>query len=408
MPNPNLDPIIRDAGESVRLRPQATGRKLIRFRSGVSSQDAVKLLQRSSDLPVISVSEAGSVGDSLRAAGSTNSIVVLRRFGLAAVGGTTAGAAAAAQLLSSFDEVEDTRPEFWLFATGNPPWFDSAQHTWGLDAVNAPQSAFDGAGIKLAVLDTGIDLGHPDFIGRSIVTESFVSGEAVDDLQGHGTHTAGTAAGRSPGGNVPRYGVAPGCDLHIGKVLNNQGAGRELDIIAGIEWALDQGCAIISMSLGRATLPDEDFDPIYEDIASQALTENCLIIAAAGNDSDRRYGYIAPVGSPANAPSIMAVAALGADGGPASFSNGGAGRAAIDVTAPGVGVLSSVPRPEIYRKLPGTSMACPHVAGVAALWAQSDPALRGAALRDQLLNNTTTIGIGGATIDYGRGLVRTP
>ena len=191
-------------------------------------------------------------------------------------------------------------------------------------------------------------------------------------MQGHGTHTAGTIAGllADGGGNLPRYGVAPGVALHVGKVLSNAGSGRELDIVAGIEWAIEEGCAVVSMSLGRAVAVDEEPDPIYEDVGARALEAGCLIVAAAGNESDRRYNYIAPVGAPANAPSIMAVAAIGADGGIAGFSCGGTGKAAVDIAGPGVGVFSSVPRPQLYAKFAGTSMACPHVAGVAALWAQ--------------------------------------
>lgn len=193
----------------------------------------------------------------------------------------------------------------------------------------------------------------------------------------------------------------------MAKVLNNRGAGRELDIIAGIEWALDNGCDIISMSLGRATGPQEPFDPLYEDIASQALDAGCLIVAAAGNDSDRRYRYVAPVSSPAYAPSIMAVAAIAADGRVAPYSTGGVGTGRIDVAAPGSGVFSSVPRPQLYRILSGTSMACPHVAGLAALWAESNPALRGQRLWDQLVAAAEPLE-GQSTIDIGKGLVKAP
>jgi subtilisin family serine protease len=354
----------------------------------------------------VSASEVGSIGASLRSATASDSIVLLNRFSIAAVGGGHSRASSLADALQAEDTVEDTRPEFWMFAVEGTPWEDTAQRTWGLEATRAAGSAFDGNGIRLAILDTGVDLGHPDFAGRRIVTESFVAGETVDDVQGHGTHTAGSAAGTRPQStNLPRYGVAPGVDLHVGKVLNNRGAGRELDIIAGIEWAIDRDCEIVSMSLGRPVGPTEQYDPLYETVASRALAAGTLLIAAAGNESDRRYGHIAPVISPANAPSIMAVAAIGADAGVATFSCGGVGTGAVDVSGPGVQVLSSVPRPQLYKRMSGTSMSCPHVAGIAALWAQSDPALRGKRLWDAIVASADALG---SATDYGAGLVRAP
>ena len=396
------------SAQPIVLPPQPTGRRIVMFQRGVAQSDISKMLKEATGGEAVSISDTGSVTAALRRAGATDAPLVLRRFPIAVVGGGAQRAAAAATSLSALDEVVDTRPEFWMFAANDPPWGDGANSTWGVDATGAFASAYDGSGIKIAILDTGIDLGHPDFAGRNIVTTSCVPGETVDDVQGHGTHCAGTAASSyRGGGNLPRYGVAPGADLHVAKVLNNGGAGREIDIVAGIEWAMDHECEVISMSLERPTSPTEGPDPFYETITRDALAAGCLIVAAAGNQSDRRFNYIAPVSAPANSPAVLAVAAIGSDGGIASFSCGGTGTGAIDLCAPGVAVLSSVPRPQLYKKLPGTSMACPHVAGIAALWAQSDPSLRGQALWDALVSSARSVGGLGAR-DVGAGLVTAP
>jgi subtilisin family serine protease len=133
-----------------------------------------------------------------------------------------------------------------------------------------------------------------------------------------------------------------------------------------------------------------------------------LIVAAAGNDSHRPSRYIAPVGWPAAAASIMAVAAVDSDLQVASFSNGGINPrgGGVDIAGPGVSVFSSFPMPERYKRLMGTSMATPHVAGVAALWAQSDPGLRGQTLWRALERSALEIGL--PKRDVGAGLVQAP
>lgn len=389
--------------------PQPTGRRLVIFKQGVTTEEAVAMLRRTTGETVLSGAESMSTGQAIRIAGASDSIVVAcRRAPVAAIGGGTAHAAQMANAMNALDDVEDSRPEFWMFSIDSPTFGDTMEGTWGLSATGAIQSAYTGAGIRIAILDTGISLTHPDFLGRRVVTESFVPNETVTDVQGHGTHVAGTASSsRAVTSNVPRYGVAPGADLFVAKVLNNNGAGRELEIMAGIDWALDQGCHIINLSLGRPVAVNEGHHPEYERLGREALAAGSLIVAAAGNESDRRYGYIAPVSHPANAPSIMAVAAVGSDEGIASFSCGGVGLGSVDVAAPGVSVFSSVPGPKFYEKLPGTSMASPHVAGIAALWAESDRAFRGMRLWDQLINSARPVG-GLSARDVGAGLVQAP
>jgi subtilisin family serine protease len=252
--------------------------------------------------------------------------------------------------------------------------FDESGATWGLQATNVVNSPYSGNGIKVAVLDTGLDLNHPDFEGRLITPNSFVAGQDAQDGHGHGTHCIGTACG-SIGAAIPppRYGIASNAEIFVGKVLNNQGTGSDGQILAGIEWAIANGCQIVSMSLGAPTQLGQPFSQVFEIAAQRALQNGTLIIAAAGNDSDRRSGIFNPVSHPANCPSIMAVAALDPNLQVANFSNRGLNPdgGQIDIAAPGVNVFSSWPMPTRYRTISGTSMATPHVAGIAALYAEA-------------------------------------
>jgi subtilisin family serine protease len=176
-------------------------------------------------------------------------------------------------------------------------------------------------------------------------------------------------------------------------------------ILAGIDWAIRNGCRIVSMSLGASTRPDEPFSPVYEAIARRALDRGTLIIAAAGNDS-RRPASIAPLNRPANCPSIMAVGAIDAFAKVAFFSCRASGLAGgeVDIAGPGVAVFSSWPRPRLYNNISGTSMATPHVAGIAALYLQKTPGLSARDLWSELQRNALRIGAPG--VDVGAGLVQ--
>jgi subtilisin family serine protease len=251
------------------------------------------------------------------------------------------------------------------------PAVDESLFTWGLQATGAPNSKATGKGIKVAVLDTGFDLEHPDFAGRTIVSNSFVQGEEVQDGHGHGTHCVGTSCGPREVDKGPGYGVAYEAEIHVGKVLSNEGSGADGGILSGIDWAITNGCAVVSMSLGAATRPGQAFSRTFERVATRAMSKGTLIIAAAGNESDRRAGRINPVGHPANCPSIMAVSALDVARAMAWFSCGTVDAVgAIDLTGPGFDVYSSWPMPLRYKRISGTSMATPHAAGLAALIAQ--------------------------------------
>jgi subtilisin family serine protease len=258
-----------------------------------------------------------------------------------------------------------------LTALAAPAAFQDTPHaTWGLQATQVISSSKSGRGIKVAVLDTGFDLGHPDFEGRNVTPMSFVAGEPPQDGHGHGTHCIGTSCGPRSPSTGPRYGVAYEADIFAGKVLSNAGSGTDAQILAGINWAVVNRCPVISMSLG-ADVPQEH--PPYSAAGRRALRRGSLIIAAAGNNAKRGEGNPGFVGPPANSPEIMAVGALEQSLAVAFFSaRSGAGRGGqVDIAGPGFQVLSSWLMPMRYRSISGTSMATPHVAGIAALWAEA-------------------------------------
>lgn len=279
-------------------------------------------------------------------------------------------------------------------------------YTWGLVAVNAPNSTATGAGVRVAVLDTGFDVRHPDFAGRTVVTSSFVDGEDVADGHGHGTHCIGSACGPRDPETGPGYGVAHQAEIYAGKVLSDSGSGTDGGILAGIAWAVQNSCSVVSMSLGAPAQPGQPHSVTFERAARRAMTKGTLIIAAAGNESRRASGHVAPVGHPANCPTIMAVGAIDEQRQIADFSCGTVDAAgAVDVAGPGVDVHSSWPMPQRHRTISGTSMATPHVAGVAALTTEAH---KGSGWELWARMSQSALRLPLPSSDVGAGLVRAP
>jgi subtilisin family serine protease len=281
---------------------------------------------------------------------------------------------------------------------------DTDEQTWGLQATGVTGSPETGAGITIAVLDTGLDLGHPDFAGRDIETRSFVDGQTAQDVQGHGTHVAGTACGALSPGSGRRYGIAHEARILVGKVLGDDGSGTDADILAGMSWAISAGARVVTMSLGADV---REVSTAYETAGRRALTAGTLVVAAAGNNARRGAGDPGFVGVPANSPSIMAVAAVDGALRIADFSaasttvEGGQ----VDIAGPGVDVYSAWPQPRGTNTISGTSMAAPHVAGIAALWSQRTGAT-GRELWTQLVQAARRLPLPAS--DVGSGLVRAP
>ncbi|MBW5481578.1 S8 family serine peptidase [Streptomyces bambusae] len=292
-------------------------------------------------------------------------------------------------------------------AGGRGPQWSEDQATWGLQAVLATETALTGRGVGVAILDTGIDAAHPDLAARVKQSASFVPGQAVDDGHGHGTHCAGTACGPRNPATGPRYGVACEADIYVAKVLSDQGRGSDGQILDGINWAMDRAdVRVISMSLGGAVALGDGFSRIYERAARRCLKRGKVIVAAAGNES-RRPLDLRPVSTPANCPSVLAVGAIAPDFTIAPFScagmnpNGGG----VDLVGPGVDVLSTW-RDGGYRRLSGTSMATPHVAGVTALLWEQNPNATAAQIVTLLRGGTRELVLPAS--DAGRGLVQAP
>lgn len=272
---------------------------------------------------------------------------------------------------------------------------------WGLQFAGVAEewSLSKGAGVRVAVLDTGCDAEHPDLREATLLCEDF-SGSCVGprDVQGHGTHCAGVIAARQ--NNVGVIGVAPECKLLIGKVLGDDGSGSSTAVAAGVDWAVAQGADVISMSLGS---PDPS--PEIRRALGRAVQAGKFVVCAAGND-----GRPDSVGYPAAWDELaVAVGAIGPDGRLANFSSRGR---QVDVCAPGVNILSSWPGGR-YAKLSGTSMATPFVAGVVALAVARCRQLGGSAaplrtqadLIDQLHHTAIDAGAPGADAEYGFGLI---
>jgi subtilisin family serine protease len=291
-------------------------------------------------------------------------------------------------------------------AVAQGPAVDEEKWTWGLQAIRANLSSLTGRGVKIAVLDTGVDTDHPDLAGRIDDTASFVPGETVEDGHGHGTHCIGTAAGPAGPQQGPRYGVATEARILAGKVLSNEGIGADGQILAGMAWAVARGARVISMSLGAQVRPGELFPQTYEQLAQRALQRGTLIVAAAGNES-RRPESVVPVGRPANCPSILAVASLDKSLTTSFFScgaiNGAGGE--INIAAPGRDVHSAAPGGG-YQSMSGTSMATPHVAGVVALLAEANPNASSDGLKASLLSGAFPLTQ--PVEDVGSGLLQAP
>jgi len=229
-----------------------------------------------------------------------------------------------------------------------------------IDAFEAWDKTKGNTAVAIAILDTGIDQSHEDLKAKIAANVNFSSSSTVDDKYGHGTHVAGSAAAIT-NNSKGVAGTCPDCVLYNVKVLSDNGSGSWSGIANGIGWAADNGAKVINMSLGGSS-----GSKTVEDAVNYAWNKGVVIVAAAGNDGTSNPTY------PAFYTNVIAVAATDHNDKKASFSNYGSW---VDVAAPGVNILSTAPdhnnriwvRGVKYGTISGTSMATPHVAGVAGL-----------------------------------------
>ncbi|MET9822759.1 S8 family serine peptidase [Streptomyces sp. NPDC006349] len=267
-----------------------------------------------------------------------------------------------------------------------------------IGAPEAWQAGYRGDGVKVAVLDTGADAGHPDLAGRIAEAENFSTDAGTGDGNGHGTHVASTVAGSGAASHGSRKGVAPGAGLLIGKVLSDDGYGSESQVIDGMEWAVARGADVVNLSLG-SDVPSDGTDPVSQTLDELSESSGTLFVVASGNSGPDT----GTIGSPAAADAALTVGAVDRDDTLADFSGRGPrpGDDAVkpDVTAPGVGIVAARAAgttlgtvvDDHYVAASGTSMATPHVAGAAALLAQQHPDWTASRLKDALISTARTM-----------------
>jgi subtilisin family serine protease len=286
-----------------------------------------------------------------------------------------------------------------------------------IGAPDAWAAGLDGTGVTVGVVDTGVDLDHPDLAGAVVDSENFTEEPDVADGSGHGTHVASTIVGSGAASGGRRRGVAPGAKLVVAKVFDASESAEESQVMAGMEWAATHGARIVNLSLGGA--PTDGTDPISALVDELTARTGTLFVVASGN-----LGGDRSVTSPGAATSALTVGAVNKQDELADFSGKGPrlGDAAVkpEIVAPGVAITAAraagtamgSPVDEHYTTASGTSMATPHVAGAAAILAQQHPDWPASRLKDALVSTARDVGRrwyeqGAGRVDVSR-LVRQP
>ncbi len=342
----------------------------------------VRALADAASLRVIVLRRAGTVGVAANALeGLTETHYTYRLIPASAQSATVA----AIHALTERDEIEMI-------------WYDEPVHALldvSVPLIGAPrvwEGGFTGKGIKVAIVDTGIDPNHPDFTGRIAQMKDF-TGEGPADNHGHGSHVASIVGGTGAGSAGKYQGVAPECVLYAAKVLRGDGSGSTSDVMAGIEWAVQQNVQVVNMSLGSDGACDGT--DALSVLCDTAMSRGVVMCIAAGNAGPGA----STVGSPGCAKTVITVGASSDTDSVANFSSRGPtsdGRVKPDVCFPGVSIVAAraagtamgSPVDALYTSASGTSMATPHAAGTCALLLQAKPGLSPQQIKDILMTTT--------------------
>lgn len=303
------------------------------------------------------------------------------------------------QLINYFSKRKDVKyvePHYLLLPNVIPNDTYYPEYQWNMPMIDMEKAWDINKGrndVLVAIVDTGIDLNHPEFKGKLATGYNVLTGSSspMDD-NGHGTHVAGIIAAQSNN----REGVAGMTwenKIMSIKGIGGDGSGSSVDIAKGIKWATDHGAKVINLSVGNYN-PSQ----VLHEAITYAYGKDVVMIAATGNDNSSQPSY------PATYPEVLGVSAIDTKGNRANFSNFGS---SVGVVAPGVDIPSTYIDQD-YAELSGTSMACPHVTGMAALIRSANPKLNNEQVISIIKSSAHDLGTPGRDDYYGYGLIDVP
>ncbi len=375
-------------GSAATAAEYAPGRVLVRFEPGVTADEAGNILER---YGLTTIGRVAGIDVQVLKAPVGEEVSLARR-------------------LAADPRIAYAEPDYIYHALTTPDDTYYSGYQWNMPYINA-ESAWDvttgSSGVTIAIVDTGVDTGHPDLSSKIVSGYDFVNGDSdPSDDNGHGTHVAGIAAAVTNNGEGVA-GVSWGAKIMPVKVLDSSGSGALSDVANGITWAADHGAQIVNMSLGSTAAAST-----LEDAINYAYGKGALLVAAAGND----YESGNPTAYPAAYDHVLAVGAIGDSDEHAHYSNTGS---YVDVVAPGGNasdsydtnpnhwILSTYWRGSGYSyvQVVGTSQAAPHVAGLAALILSVDGSLTNDEVEQVIENTAVDLGSSGRDDTFGYGKI---